>query len=181
MTACEVISQKTMRLIILSSILCLACCGGGRQYLDYSLEFSSLAAGQPALKISARAGVERIYLNFFAPDCPPCIKEVPALHAFYKKIADNQKVAFYGIGSDLEALAADKAMNDEQVRPAAQSFTTDYKLPYPIYLAGTTKLKKFRVTGFPETFIFKRTEKGWRLQKKFISDVTEKDLTAFLP
>lgn len=124
---------------------------------------------------------EIIFVNFFAPDCPPCEKEVPELEKFVNEILPkNKSAAFYAIGSSLTSLAEGEEQSDEEVVSEVLRFKQQFKLKGDVYAAGTKKLRSYRVKAFPETYVFYRNEKGYFLQRKFISSVTAKQLSDYI-
>ncbi|MBV6494164.1 MAG: hypothetical protein LDLANPLL_02190 [Turneriella sp.] len=125
--------------------------------------------------------LQTIIVNFYAPRCPPCENEVPALKKFYKEYEKNSAVGFFAIGSSLTAVdaAPSETVPREPIEAIVEElkkFTYKFSLPYPQYLATPADLKAWRVTGFPETFVFSRTDGKWLLRRKFVSEVTFENL-----
>lgn len=116
-----------------------------------------------------------VILNFFAPGCPPCEEEVPELKKIAGKWNQSKDVRFIAIGSDLAAVAEDVDL--ETAKKAAETFVTKFKITYPVYVANSEQLKKFRLSGFPETFLLRREKGKWVFEKKYLSVITEKKLT----
>lgn len=122
-----------------------------------------------------------ILINFFAPDCKPCIIEVPDLKKIYQTILTKDNIQFVGIGSRLSSLSGEVVADATTVAPEIYKFKTAYKMDYPTYIARTEDLKNFGLTGFPETFIlYRNANKKWYVKRKFIGMITEKDVNPFL-
>ncbi len=120
-----------------------------------------------------------LVVNFFAPDCPPCITELPELKKFYETTQVEKKITYIAIGSALDSVAQGEAVSHELAATTVAPFVKQYNLSYPIYLADTATLRSWNITGFPETFIFSRNRRGkWQLKRKFISAVTAAQLQA---
>ena len=122
-----------------------------------------------------------VIINFFAPGCMPCINELPDLTNIYNKIKDSSEVKFYAIGSSLNAIDNPEPLILSKIASEVYKFKNDYKIPYPVYLADTTKLKKFGVTGFPETFILiKENDQKWHVKRRYISSIKENDIFIYI-
>ena len=131
--------------------------------------------------------VDYLILNFYAPDCPPCIEELPELEKLYLEISSPRKdVHFLGIASTLDSISKEtdpppvtKGNSFEPLIDSIFRFKTRYRLKYKIYLADTKILRSFRITGFPETMIFKREGKSFILIRKFISAIKLEDIKKY--
>jgi len=114
-----------------------------------NVEFTTLAGKKIAM---ADLNGKVVLVNFWATDCPGCIKEMPQLMSIYKQY--NQK--------GLEIIAV--AMPDD---PPAQvlNYTKVKALPFPVMHDGlsevTTKFGGVDLT--PTTYIFDK--QGKRLQR----------------
>ena len=127
--------------------------------------------------------VDHLVLNFFAPDCPPCIQEIPELEKFYREVSSQRvDVHFLGIASTLDSIQKDLDSEENGysflVVPISK-FRVENGLKYRVYLANARVLKSFRVTGFPETMIFKKREGKFHLIRKYVSVVTSEDIKKY--
>lgn len=158
-----------MRLIAL--FLFLSSCSR-QDYIDLNTEFPSFSESTPFQIADSKT--KFLILNFFAPDCPPCIEELPDLKIFHaKKTAETN---FIGIGSILDAAAEEMTATAPQLKDGVSQFIEEHQIKYPVYLAGSRELKKYKVTGFPETFVFELIDGKYRLRRRFLSVVKLKEL-----
>ncbi len=174
------IKLRVLVLALLSAML--VSCQGKPQvpFIQRDTNFPPLFSGD-AFNLSKLdlTGKDTLYLNFFAPDCKPCVEELPELIEFHK-IAQElyPNVEFLGIGAML-ATSSD-FLTTEQIRPEIETFAKLHRLQYKIYLSDAESLARFNVTGFPETFVFQKNSKGeWILKRKFISIVSLADLEKY--
>lgn len=158
-------------------------CRSPKKFFDENTEFEAFSyptknAEKPYSLKTENPQTQTVVINFFAPDCPPCITELPELEKFRTGLKGNA-VSFVSIGSNLRAVQVDESTPDEEVmKKELAAFIKQHKVSGKIYFAGAQALGNFGVTGFPETFIFKRSKNGkFVLQKKMISAVKEKELT----
>ena len=126
--------------------------------------------------------IKFLIINFFAPDCSPCIKELPTLVKFYHHLLlEKSKAFFLGVGSTLDNVNGGSASNIDEIRQHVSKFTKQHQLKYPVYIADFSILKTFKLTGFPETFIFKRVQgNNFQLYRKFVGQVTKEDLKKYV-
>lgn len=166
--------------IIFSGILSigLAGCHKGETFIDEVRFFEQLETGAQFSLDTMPKEIRKLIVNFYAPDCPPCEKEIPALKKFYDKYRSQSSIGFIAIGSSLKAVeqnpkpGKDPPLSRAQIRSELIAFNKKYSPTWPQYLADGEGLKAWRVTGFPETFVFERKNGRWLLQKKIISEVT---------
>jgi thiol-disulfide isomerase/thioredoxin len=124
---------------------------------------------------------EILLINFFAPDCKPCIMEVPDLKKIYKNIQAKNNIKFVSIGSRLTSLSDENIVDVNTVAPEILQFARAYKLDYPTYVARTQDLKNYGLTGFPETFLlYRNVNRQWYVKRKFVGMITERDVNPFL-
>jgi thiol-disulfide isomerase/thioredoxin len=130
-------------------------------------------------KVDADAQI--LIINFFAPECKPCIQEVPDLKTIYNTIKDNQKIKFISIGSKITSLYEEDISDTSSIVPEINKFINNHRLPYPSYLGVTKELKNFGLTGFPETFILQRVKnKKWVIKRRFVGVIALKDIEPFI-
>lgn len=73
-----------------------------------------------------------VVCNFWATWCPPCREEIPMLVALSKEMAPN--------GVEIVGIALDYAVKVEE-------FARDYKVTYPLLIAGPDGIDLMRATG----------------------------------
>lgn len=162
-----------MKLIILPLLLLVSC--RGEFYLNTNTKFPDLNKKESFSIKSAKA--EILILNFFAPDCPPCIEEMPDLKKYTKDLPKH--ISFIGIGSVLEAIGESLANTDSKLIDRVKMFKQEHNITYPVYLAGSEQLNSFKVTGFPETLVFKLKDNSYQLKRRHLSAITYKELVSF--
>lgn len=152
-------------------------CKSREKFIDDARSFAALS-GEARFALNAvNPQIKKIVVNFFAPDCPPCEKEIPALKAFYAAHAADVELLFVSIGSSLKAIDnLGRTPTELELRSEVKNFVTKFALPYPQYVATGDDLRSWRITGFPETFVFVRRQGEWMLRRKFISEVSREDL-----
>ena len=80
-----------------------------------------------------------VVVDFWATWCGPCLKELPDLATWYKKIADRPDVAFLSLN-----VTEDKAI--------AAAFVKEKNVEFPVYL-GDDLLGPYEVSAFPTKLI----------------------------
>lgn len=75
-----------------------------------------------------------LLVNFWAPWCPPCVEEMPALSALQVELTPKN-IQILGIGID----------SPDNIR----AFAAKYKINYPLYVAGLTGTDMSRQLGNP--------------------------------
>lgn len=130
----------------------------------WSQQFETPAG--PGLTMGSFKG-KPLLLNFWATWCPPCIEELPMIHAFWRQNASN--------GHQVVALAIDQPS-------AVRRFLERQPLGFPVGLAGLegTNLAKSlgnAAGGLPFTVFFKADGSIWR-QK--MGQLTPEDLAQWL-
>ncbi len=172
-----------MQKLICCSLLALlvSACKPKEAFVDEGQVFQALSGGAAFSLASVPADVQVLVLNFYAPDCPPCEKEVPALRAFAQKYAADKNLRFVAVGSSLKAVAQGNevpggAVTLNEIVSELNAFSRKFNLSYPQHVADGAQLKSWRVTGFPETFVFYRVAGAWQLARKYISEITFEQL-----
>jgi len=170
------------RLILLAATTCAllaSACRPAEKLLNDAIIFPELS-GQGQFQLGAvEPRIQKVVVNFFAPDCPPCEKEIPALKQFYQAHSGDRDLLFVSIGSSLKAVGTaypSKAPQDAEIRAEISNFIRKFAVDYQQYVAGGAELAAWRVTGFPETFVFVREGITWKLKRKFISEITRENL-----
>lgn len=168
-----------LRSLLLVFILNLcAACKPSEQLFDASCEFQPLMEGEIFRLDQIPEPTRWIVINFFAPECPPCIEELPALQKFYLAHRESTVLRFVAIGSLLEVLSLppERQPARQAIIDGVLNFRKRFRLPYPVYYATAHELHRWKVTGFPESFVFRHDTEGWTLRRKFISAVTKENL-----
>jgi len=162
-------------------VLFASACRPKETFVNEAQVFQALSGGAAFSLAGVAPEVQVVVLNFYAPDCPPCEKEVPALRAFAQKHATDKNLRFVAVGSSLRAVAQEKdapggAVTLNEIVSELGAFSRKFNLSYPQYVADGAQLKSWRVTGFPETFVFYRVAGAWQLARKYISEITFEQL-----
>ncbi len=178
-----------MRYVLIVSFLVisgLTGCKRAETFIDETRRFEAAGKGLQFSLDTVPKEIHKLIVNFYAPDCPPCEKEIPALKKFYEKYRTQTSVGFVAVGSSLKAVeqnprpGKDPPLTREQILSELAAFNVKYSPPWPQYLADSTDLKTWRITGFPETFLFERRNGRWVLQKKIISEISFEILEKFV-
>jgi thiol-disulfide isomerase/thioredoxin len=163
------------------AVMALSACRKNETFIEEERRFEAAETGADFSLRSVPKEIHRLVVNFFAPDCPPCEKEIPALKKFYDKHRETS-VGFIAIGSSLKAIeqnpkpGKDPPLTRHDIKAELALFAKKFAQPYPHYLASGEDLKAWRITGFPETFIFSREGGSLRFRRKIISEVSFEDL-----
>jgi thiol-disulfide isomerase/thioredoxin len=80
-----------------------------------------------------------VVLDFWATWCGPCLKELPYLQAWHKRIAGRGDLAFL-------------SLNVTEEKPTVERFVKEKKIEFPVYL-GDDLLGPFQVSAFPTKLI----------------------------
>lgn len=97
---------------------------------------------------------KKVFLNFWATWCPPCIEEMPHMQKYYENEAEEQNV---------EILAVNLTNMDNGIN-RVKSFVSDYKLTFPILLDETGLLgEEFQAITVPTTYLL--NEEGVIIKK----------------
>lgn len=87
---------------------------------------------------------KKVFVNLWAPWCPPCRAEIPSIEALYSK-TDKEKVVFLMLSLD-------------ENFDLAKQFAKAKNLQSPVYYPAEKLPAMFNTDGIPATFIF--NEKG---------------------
>lgn len=169
-----------MRIYIFLAIVLLAFSGCKKKetLVDPETRFTALEEGKEFSLQDIPFTIQKLIVNFYAPDCPPCEKEIGALRKFHDKYRESSSIGFIAIGSSLKAVdqnpkpGKDPPLSITDIRKDLLDFKKKFSITYPQFIAGSQALTAWRVTGFPETFVFMRRNNRLELTKKIISEVT---------
>ncbi|MBI2921320.1 MAG: ASPIC/UnbV domain-containing protein [Planctomycetes bacterium] len=123
---------------------------------------------------TVRGGAERLgtagrplLINFWAPWCEPCKKELPDLARLARRY--GSEVRFAGVSLERKDLAG------------IAGAIRDFEIPYPQFFADEDVLRRFFGAGgkapLPSTFVFDGTG---RLRRAYLRPVTESEVAALL-
>jgi len=126
--------------------------------------------------------VKTLVVNFFAPDCQPCKDELPELEKIYKRLESESSIEYISIGSVLStAGTGGLEVPVEKIAAKVFIFTQEYNINHPSYIGTKAALAEFGITGYPETFILNRNNKGeWYVQRRYIGAITQDDVLNYL-
>ncbi|PRD47770.1 TlpA family protein disulfide reductase [Sphingobacterium haloxyli] len=81
-----------------------------------------------------------VFINFWAPWCPPCIEEMPGLNSLKNKFNGNEKIVFLMVDVDNN-------------REKAQAFMDEHDLQLPVYTPHGEIPSLYLSRGIPTTII----------------------------
>jgi peroxiredoxin len=85
-----------------------------------------------------------VFLNVWATWCEPCREEMPAMQSLYNRLH----------GADFEILAVNADQGD---RATVERFVREFGVTFPVLPDPELQIAdRYRVTGYPETFIIDR-------------------------
>lgn len=160
-----------LALVVLASVLMLACGQGGDQAQSESKGpapgFELTLFGNPNHESGSKLSLDDlagrpVVVNFWYPSCPPCRLEMPDLEAASRKHAEDG-VAFVGI----QSLVLDTV--DE-----GQQFIDEFGITYPIGPDESGDiLIDYEVNGFPTTVFL---DKDHQIVRKWAGVLDEEKL-----
>ena len=132
-----------MRLLLAGSAL--ACAAGPAAASEQKPELSvTTLAGEEFDLASQRGHV--VLVHFWATWCPPCLKEMPALEAFYER--------YRARGVEVIALSEDRTRDMVDVHRMMR----DMKMSYPVAMAHTASRNSFgNPSALPVTLVVDST------------------------
>ena len=160
-------------------------CFPAKKFIEPNFTFPILEQGNVGESFqidSLSPQVRYLVVNFFAPECPPCIDELPDISRLYLATREQRKdIRLLVLGSTLDAVDPQANKEVNHVSPDLEQFRKEHALKYPVYIADTKTLRSFGIKGFPETFVFTRDkENKLSLKRKFISSVRFEELEEYL-
>lgn len=115
------------------------------EFLKASYDFKLIDEDQQIIDAESLRG-KTIFINIWATWCPPCVAEMPSIHALYQDFKGRNDVVFLMISED----------KDFQT---AKDWIKSKELDLPIYQLAST-LPDVYETGFvPSTFVISPKEK----------------------
>ena len=109
------------------------------------------------------AGEKPLFLNFWATWCPPCVGEMPAIEAMYKKYGDRIGFA---------AVSFDNSASDAQKMIAERGMTV------PVYACDQDKMSSdYSIDAIPRSILI---GKDGTIIAEHVGAMTEAELEAFL-
>lgn len=124
----------------------VGCKRGGALVGQPAPEFSLADLKGNAVRLANLKG-RVVFINVWATWCEPCRQEMPAMQALYTALA----------GPDFEMLAVS---SDQSERGVVERFVQTYRLSFPVLPDPELQVAgRYRVTGYPETFVIDRNGK----------------------
>ncbi len=124
---------------------------------EKAADFSLLNLSQKKVNLSDYQG-KVIILDFWAPECPPCRREIPDFVELQKEWGDKG-VQIIGITCSRMRLKA------------IISFAGKYKMNYPVLLCDEATYRKYGpIPGIPTTFVI---DQEGKIYKKYIGYKTK--------
>ena len=109
------------------------------------------------------AGEKPLFLNFWATWCPPCVGEMPAIEAMYKKYGDRLNFA---------AVSFDNSAADAQKMIAERGMTV------PVYACDQDKMSSdYSIDAIPRSILI---GKDGTIIAEHVGGMSEAELEAFL-
>lgn len=94
-----------------------------------------------------------VLVNFWSPECPPCIREIPDLKEFQERFAEDE-FTILGVGVHFDELG--KGVTDADIRRIRQA-AQRYELNYPVLVdPGAVQAGFGGLTGVPEHILLDR-------------------------
>ena len=108
---------------------------------------------------------KKIFINFWATWCPPCVEEMPTIQKFYEELADDDNIVILAVN------VTDQELKTETV----EQFAHEYGISFPILLdqKGDVSMN-YNVLTIPTSVII--NEEGM-LVEQILGPVTEEMLT----
>ena len=178
-------------------------CSPSKKFIEPIFSFPLISQGKAGKKMpvservninSLPSHVSYLIVNFFSPNCPPCIEELPdinKLHLYTKK--KNKEVFLLTLGSSLDAIDTQEDQTVESILPDLNQFIAEHSISYPVHVADSKIIRSFGVMGFPETYIFfspvlqshkspsqKKSIHDFGLIKKIISSIHFEEIKEYI-
>lgn len=108
-------------------------------------------------------GEKPLYLNFWATWCPPCVGEMPAIEAMYKKYGSRIRFAAVSVDQDAET---------------ARAFIAERGFTMPVYTGDLQKLANdYMLDAIPRSILIAT---DGSIIAEHLGGMSESDLEAFL-
>lgn len=122
---------------------------------DWSLDATSGTTN----KLSDYRG-KVIILNFWATYCPPCLREIPDLSAFYRALPAH--------GMEVIGILV-----EPESRLIAPDFVRRNRIPYPVLYGTREVAEAYGVLALPQTFII---DPAGRIAGRYLGRMRQSDL-----
>lgn len=134
--------RTVVRLVVFGLFFLVISCRQPEKLFDDTRSFAALGSGTAFSLATVTPAVKAVVVNFFAPDCPPCEKEIPALKAFYEAHKHDSAVLFVSIGSSLRAVGVNSAAapGRDEIAKELEAFIHRFAVTYPQHIAGAADL-----------------------------------------
>ncbi len=134
---------RRLRALVLLVLVLFGCQRGGTLVGAPAPEFALTDLQGRAVRLANLKG-RVVFLNVWATWCEPCRAEMPAMQALYDRLR----------GPDFEMLAVSA---DQDGREGVARFVSDFGLTFPVLPDPELQVaSRYRVTGYPETFVIDR-------------------------
>ncbi len=173
------------RLILLYIFIFIWYCAPQKKFIESNFSFPMIQKknlGETFTLKKLPHQTRYIVLNLFAPNCPPCIAELPEIKKIHENSKKRKDIFFIALGSTLDAINPQTPKETSDLLSEINQFIEQHFIQYPVYIANSKILQSFKVTGFPETFIFTRSPKETNLTliRKFVSAINFDEVNNYL-
>lgn len=125
--------------------------------------FELIALNGEKVRLSDFRG-KKVLINFWATWCPPCVKEMPAMQAFYDEYAAKENIVIFAIN----------ATNQEATTDTVKQFVRKNGISFPILLDEQGDvLLHYEVLTLPTSLII---DEGGMVVEQILGPVTEEVL-----
>ena len=163
-TASSIARSFRWAALVLAAVLCGAPAATAAATTERTIDFTLQDLDGKTHTLSDYRG-KWVVVNFWATTCPPCIKEMPELSAFYDRHKDKDAVVL--------------GVNFEDIRESwMRAFLNSVPVSYPILPWGTSPTTPFGpVIALPTTFIV--SPDGTSVAR-YTGQITAADIEAYI-
>lgn len=151
------------RLAILIMTLACLLLAGATAFAKAAPDEALVGVNREDATIHGLAGEKPLYLNFWATWCPPCVGEMPAIEAMYKKYGDRLRFAAVSVDESAET---------------AKAFIAERGFTMPVYTGDLQKLANdYMLDAIPRSIL---VATDGSIIAEHLGGMSESDLEAFL-